>query len=125
MAISRRAGSQAGTTLLEVIVAVAIAAIALASFVTLVISSMDMEDHARKVTEATLIADNKLKEVELAGYPETGRTEGLVNEQDPSGFSYTMVVTDTLFQGVRQIDIEVFWDNKRGSVQLTTFIAQQ
>jgi len=125
MAISRRAGSQAGTTLLEVIVALAIAAIALASFVTLVISSMDMEDHARKITEATLIADDKLKETELAGYPEVGRTEGLVNEQDPTGFSYTMVVTNTMIQGVRQIDIEVFWDNKRGSVQLTTFIAQQ
>jgi len=124
MAISRRAGSQAGTTLLEVIVAVAIAAIALVSFITLVISSMNMEDHARKITEATLIADDKLKEVELAGYPETGRTEGLVNEQDPSGFSYTMVVSNTVIQGVRQIDIEVFWNSKRGSVQLTTFIAQ-
>lgn len=125
MAISRRTGSQAGTTLLEVIVALAIAAIALASFVTLVISSMDMEDHARKITEATLIADDKLKEVERVGYPSTGRTEGLVNEQDPSGYTFTTVVTDTPIQGVRQVDVEIFWNNKRDSVQLTGFIAQQ
>jgi len=124
MAISTRAGSQAGTTLLEVIVAVAIAAIALVSFVTLVISSMDIEDHARKITEATLIADDKLKEIERAGYPEPGRTEGLVNEQDPSGFTYSLVVSETPIQGVRQMDVEVFWNNKRGSVQLTAYIAK-
>jgi len=106
-------------------VAVAIASIALVSFVTLVITSLDMEDHARKMTEATLIADEKLKEIELAGYPATGRSEGLVSEQDPSGYSYALVVTDTPIQNVRQIDIEVYWDKKRGSVELTTYIANQ
>jgi general secretion pathway protein I len=106
-------------------VAIAIASIALVSFVTLVITSLDMEDHARKITEATLIADEKLKEIERVGYPETGKTEGLVSEQDPSGYSYALVVTDTPIQNVRQVDIEVFWDKKRGSVELTTYIARQ
>ncbi len=125
MVTSKRVGSQAGTTLLEVMVAIAIASIALVSFVTLVITSLDMENHARKITEATLIADEKLKEIERAGYPEPGRSEGLVSEQDPSGYSYAMVVTDTPIQNVRQVDIEVSWDQKRGSVELTTYIAKQ
>lgn len=125
MATSKRYLSETGTTLLEVIIAVAIASIALVSFITLVMSSIDVEDSARKITEATLIADSKLKEVELAGYPEPGKTEGFVNEQDPSGFSYAIVVTEGPIQGVRRIDAEVFWQKKQRSVLLTTYIAKQ
>jgi len=124
MVISRKMRSEAGTTLLEVIIAVAVAAIALVSFVTLVMSSLNMEDRARKVTEATIIADDKLKEIERLGYPEPGRTEGLVNEEDPSGFSFALVVTDTPIKGVRQLDVEVFWDKKRSSVELISFMAK-
>ena len=87
MATSKKRRSQAGTTLLEVMVAIAVASIALVSFITLVVSSMDLEDYARKITDATLAADDKLKEVELAGFPAVGKTEGLINEQDPAGFS--------------------------------------
>ena len=106
-------------------VAIAIASIALVSFITLVVTSMDLEDHARKVTEATLAADDKLKEVERIGFPDLGRTDGLIDEQDPNGFSYTMVVTETPIDQVRQIDIEVFWEKKKRSVTLTTYIAKQ
>ena len=125
MATSRKYRSREGTTLLEVMVALAIASIALVSFITLVITSMDLEDHARKVTDATLAADDKLKEVERTGFPDVGKTEGLIDEQDPDGFSYVMVVTETSIDQVRQIDIEVFWENKKRSVTLTTFIAKQ
>jgi hypothetical protein len=106
-------------------VALAIASIALVSFITLVVTSMDLEDHARKVTDATLAADDKLKEVERTGFPDVGKTDGLIDEHDPDGFSYVMVVTETSIDQVRQIDIEVFWEKKKRSVTLTTFIAKQ
>jgi general secretion pathway protein I len=125
MVTSRKYRPREGTTLLEVMVALAIASIALVSFITLVITSMNLEDHARKVTDATLAADDKLKEVERTGFPDVGKTDGLINEQDPDGFSYVMVVTETSIDQVRQIDIEVFWENKKRSVTLTTFIAKQ
>ena len=125
MATSRKYRSREGTTLLEVMVALAIASIALVSFITLVITSMDLEDHARKVTDATLAADDKLKEVERTGFPDVGKTDGLIDERDPDGFSYVMVVTETSIDQVRQIDIEVFWEKKKRSVMLTTFIAKQ
>jgi general secretion pathway protein I len=105
-------------------IALAIASIALVSFITLVVSSMDMEDHARKVTEATLLADDKLKEVERAGFPEVGKSEGLVNEQDPRGYYYQLTVTETPIQDVREIDAEIFWENKKRSVTLMTFMAK-
>jgi len=103
----------------------AIVSIALVSFIMLVIASMNLEDHARKVTDATIAADDKLKEVERTGFPDLGKTEGLIDDQNPDGFSYVMVVTETSIDKVRQIDIEVFWEKKKRSVMLTTFIAQQ
>lgn len=124
MATSRKYRSRAGTTLLEVTVAIAIAAIALVSFISLVITSMDLEDHARKMTDATLAADEKLKEVERTGFPDVGKTEGLIDENDPGGFYYVMVVGETPIDGVRQVTVEVFWQNKKRSVSLDTYIAK-
>jgi len=142
MAISRKSRSRAGTTLLEVMIALAIASIALVSFISLVITSIDMEYHARKVTEATFAADDKLKEIERLGYPEVGQTEGPIygqqaagpgnvlavgsaSTQVPTEFTYRAVVTETPIQGVRQVDVDIYWDKKRRSVTLTTFIAKQ
>jgi hypothetical protein len=108
-----------------VVVAIAIAAIALVSFVSLVIASLDMEDHARKITEATLAAEDKLQEIERAGYPELGKTEGLVDEQQPEGFAYRTTVSETAISQVRQVDVDIYWDKKRRSLTLTTYMAKQ
>jgi general secretion pathway protein I len=125
MAIRKKHHSETGTTLLEVMVAIAVASIALVSFITLVITSMDMEDQARKITEATIIAESKLNDAERGGFPEIGKTEGLVNEEEPSGFSYRQVVSETPFPEARQVEVEVFWEKKQHSVMLTTYIAKQ
>ncbi len=142
MAISRKSPSRAGTTLLEVMIAIAIASLALVSFISLVLTSVDMEYHARKITDATFAADDKMKEIERLGYPEPGQTEGPIYAQQapapgsvlsvgsaatlgPTDFTYKATVTETPIQNVRQIDVEIFWDKKRRSVVLTTFIAKQ
>jgi general secretion pathway protein I len=106
-------------------VAVAIASIALVSFITLVIASMDIEEHARKVTEATLIADDKLKEMERAGFPETGRTEGAIDDEQHEGFTYRVSVTETGIAQVRQIDIDVLWDKGKRSVSLMAMVVKE
>ena len=125
MDMSKRLRSDDGNTLLEVMVAVAIAAIALVSLITLVIASLDMEDQARRMTSATLIADGKLKEIERTGFPELSRVEGLVDENDPTGFFYRTVVTETPLEDVRQVEVEVFWDKKRRSVNLVGYFAKK
>ena len=125
MDMSKRLRSDDGNTLLEVMVAVAIAAIALVSLITLVIASLDMEDQARRMTSATLIADGKLKEIERTGFPELSRVEGLVDENDPTGFSYRTVVTETPIEDVREVEVEVFWDKKRRSVNLVGYFAKK
>jgi len=121
----KRLHSRNGTTLLEVLIAVAVASIALVSFITLVVNSLDMEDHARKITEATLLADDKLKEIERAGFPEVGRTEGLFEDDQATGFSYSMTVSETPIEQVREIDLEVLWDRGKRSITLVSYIAKQ
>jgi hypothetical protein len=106
-------------------VAVAIASIALISFLSLVIYSLEMEDYSRKITEATLIADDQLKEIERTGYPDIGETEGLVDEDEPSGFSYKLAVKETPVENVREVELEILWDNKKGSLRMTSFIVKR
>jgi len=125
MVISKRSRSDEGTTLLEVMIAVAVAAVALVSLITLVISSLDAEDYARRMTSATLIAEEKLKEIERTGYPEVSQVEALVDENDPAGYYYRTVVTETPIEDVRQVDVEVFWDKRRRSVSLVGYFAKK
>jgi general secretion pathway protein I len=116
---------ETGTSLLEVLVAVAIASIALVSFITLVVNALDIEDNARKITEASLIADDKLKDIERGPFPETGKTEGLIDENETAGFSFRTEIADTSFADIRQVNVEVLWNKGRNSVVLTGYIIKQ
>ena len=106
-------------------IAVAIAAIALVSLITLVVASLDMEEYARKMTSATLVAEGKLKEIERTGYPELSQVEALLDENDPTGFFYRTVVTETPIEDVRQVEVQVFWDKRRRSVSLVGYFAKK
>jgi general secretion pathway protein I len=123
--MSKRLRSQEGTTLLEVMIAVAIAAIALVSFLILILASLEMEDQARKMTSATLIAEAKLKEMERMGFPELTREEGMADESDPTGFYYRTVVAETPIEEVRQVEVEVFWEKKTRSVSLVGYYSKK
>ena len=125
MATSKRLCSREGTTLLEVMVAMAVAAIALFSFSTLLISALEMEGHARRMTEATLIAEDKLKEIERTGFPELSQVESLVDETEPAGFTSIVTVTETPIQDVRQVEVQVLWDNRKRSVSLVGYFAKK
>ncbi len=114
-----------GTTLLEVIIAVAVAAVALVSLISLVIADLDIEDYARKMTSATLVGEGKLKEIERTGYPELSQVEGVVDESDPSGFYQRIIVTETPIADVRQVEVEVLWDKKRRSVTMVGYFAKK
>jgi general secretion pathway protein I len=117
--------SQAGLTLLEVLIAVAIASIALVSLISLVLSSLDLEENARKVTEATMIADDKLKEIERGVLPDPGVIEGLIDEKDPSGYTFRQSVSESMIKNVYLIEVEVFWNKKRSSVALSSYVLKK
>jgi general secretion pathway protein I len=121
--MSKRLRSKDGTTLLEVMVAVAIASIAFIALISLVVTTIRMEDYARRVTKATLVADRMMKDIENKGSPELGRTEGPVTEEEYSDFSYRIVTKETSLPKVREVDLEILWDNERHSVTLSSYVS--
>lgn len=106
-------------------VAVAVASLALISLISLVSTSTSLEDNSRRVTDATIVADNLLKEVVREGYPETGFKEGLVDEDEPTGFAYRQTVSESVVENVRIVKLEVLWNNMRSSVLLTMYLAKK
>ncbi len=106
-------------------VAVAVASIALVSFISLVVAALQMEDYGRRVTDATLLADNRLKEIERTGLPELGITEGLIDERDPDGYTYRLTVLNTPIDNVRHLILEVRWNKGKDSVTLETYMLAQ
>ena len=117
--------SRKGSTLLEVMVAVAVVSIALVPIVTVVLGGVDTEDYVKKLGRATMIADEKLRQIEEKGIPGLGSEEGLVDREDPGGFSYRLVVSESAIDKVRKAEIEVSWDKKRGTVKLVQYIAER
>lgn len=125
MDILKSLHSKRGVTLLEVMVAVAITSLALVSLVSLVLTSLNMEEHSRKVTDATLLADGWINAIERTGLPEIGVTEGPVNENDPKGFHFKQVVTETPIEQVRHISVEILWNENRDSVSLEMYMVRK
>ncbi len=125
MVISKKYLSQKGITLLEVLVAVAVTSIALVSFISLILISLDMEEYSRKLTAATMIADDRMKEIEREGFPKLGATEGLIDEDNPQGFAFKKVVSETPIENVHLVELEIFWENKKRSVSLSAYMAKK
>mgnify|MGYP000849200703 CR=1 FL=1 len=125
MGIPKKLRSTKGVTLLEVMVALAITSIALISLISLVTSSMEMEEYARRLTDASTIADNKLKDIERIGIPEPGTTEGLVDEENPQGFQYRQTVSETPIDDVYLVEVEVFWDKKTRSTKISAYMLKK
>jgi general secretion pathway protein I len=121
----KRLRSQRGVTLLEVMIAVAIASIALVSLISLVLSSLEMEDHARRLTDAMMIADEQMKEIERGDLPEVGETEGLIKEDEPYGYAYKRTVSETPIENVHHVIYTVLWNKKRDSVSLEAYMIKK
>ena len=106
----------AGFTLLEVLVAVAIVAIALVTFMGLHLRSLDATIRAQDVTTAVLLAQGKM--AAMGEFPETGEEQGKFAGPELERFQWATAVTehtlDALAGGgqtvtVRRLEVTVFW----------------
>ena len=118
--------SQRGFTLLEVMVALVIIATA---FVVLLHSrnqSVLMADYALHVTEATLLASQKLGEIQEEGFPEPGEDEGDFGEES-AGYAWKSVVSATPYEFVREVKVSVLWGIQAGgsSVDLVSYVREK
>jgi len=97
-----------------VLVALSCASLALVSFLGVVIFSLEMEDHAQKLTEAAIIAEEMMKELQKGEFPPLGYEEGKI--QGRPGFLFRRLVGETFIEGVREVRVEILWDDgKRGT----------
>lgn len=127
---------EGGFTLLEVLLAIALLAIALPVLLGLRNFDLDLHARASELTTATLLAQEKLVEAELSGnYPigETGGdfrnvplgTQLGVGVTDRAvGYRWKRTVSPTPLQSIREVRVQVSW--LRGvteeSVEMSTYV---
>jgi general secretion pathway protein I len=107
----------AGFTLLEVLVAVAIVALALVTFMGLHLRSLDATIRAQDLTTAVLLAQGKM--ATMGEFPETGEEQGKFEGPELERFQWATAVTEhtleALSEGgvqpvtVRHLAVTVFW----------------
>ncbi|MGQ0619401.1 MAG: type II secretion system minor pseudopilin GspI [Panacagrimonas sp.] len=127
LAVRARPSSGDGFTLVEVLVAVAVLAIAMAAIISAMARQADNAGYLRQKTIAIWVAHNHLTELQLKPeWPAIGRADG---KMEMSGVEWkweTMVTKAPGQDKLRRIDIKVFapGQKKDGALaQLTSFIA--
>ena len=111
-----------GFTLLEVMISLLIIA---TSFVVLLHSrnqSIIAADYARSVTIATLLASEKMGEMEQGEVSSSGDDSG--GFEDYPGYSWHSAVSDTAYEHMKEVKVEISWGDGAGkrSVDLVNYI---
>lgn len=91
------ASGRDGFTLLEVVVALAVVAIALVPLMRLHLLSLDATLQAQDLTTAVLLAQGQL--AALGAFPEEGEESGKYEEPELNRFRWETVVTEHLIEG--------------------------
>lgn len=115
-----------GFTLVEVLVAVAVLAIAMSAVITAMARQADNAGYLRQKTVALWVAHNRLTELQLEDeWPDTGRSDDEV-EMAGAEWRWEINVQNTEDDRLRRVDVSVRpADAKEGSMaQLSGFIGQ-
>jgi general secretion pathway protein I len=139
-----RARKPRAFTLIESVVALAVASIALLALLRLQLVGMSTADKAQGMTQAVLLAQGKMAEALRADYPSVGATSGMVAANGDQ-FTWQVEVTDARLPqavatdgatqsylpssgraGLRRLSVEVTWQKGPGDkhVGLTTYMAE-
>lgn len=125
-----------GFTLLEVLLAIALLAIALPVLLGLRNFDLDLHTRAEELTTATLLAQEKLLETELSGkYPvgEVGGdfrsaplgTQAEVQATDrAAGYKWKRTISPTPLESIREVRVKVSWPRGTAeeSVEVSTYV---
>ena len=97
-----------GFTLLEVMIALAILALVGVAFLRAQASSVHLVDESAQISLATLLAREKMAELESVGFPELGKSSGRGDETFPQ-YSWEQIVSDTETPALRKALVRVLW----------------
>lgn len=117
--------NQRGFTLLEVIVAVAIMGASLAILLGAVNRNLVMASRSKNQSIAYTLAQQKLTEIELNGYPDVGQDQGIFEEYP--GFNWYVNVLpydiEQLGTEIRIVMVDIAWDDGNQVFKVATAIS--
>ncbi len=115
-----------GFTLLEIMIALAIVSIALVTLLSLGNRSIRVNGRLQKITRATLLAQDKMTEVEVlsqSGGKSMDNEQG-VFDKPFDGFRWRTTFTDTPLPSIKQVTVTVLWgdEDRNQKVDITSFV---
>jgi general secretion pathway protein I len=124
--MTRKFAEPSGFTLLEVMIALAILALVGVAFLRAQATSVRLIEESNRISLATLLAREKMAELESLGFPEAGKASGAGGEVFPS-FRWEQVVSSTELPVLRQGLVRVLWKEGTGerSLELVAYFAQK
>ena len=112
---------KSGFTLLEVLVAVVILGSTLAVLLGTVNRNLVLASDSKNLSIARMLAQNKMSEVELAGYPSDTNEEG--EYEDFPGFKWYLSVVplniSSLETDIKIVKLLVTWNNDQQDFEIT------
>ena len=114
-----------GFTLIEVVVALTIASIAFPALLKAFSEGVKSYSLIENKTTAYYLLRLKMGQLEMAGYPDVGSTEGDFGTD--SRFKWSTEIIDTDTDGLREVTVVITWEErgKEKSLQLTTYMSDR
>jgi general secretion pathway protein I len=116
-----------GFTLLEVMVALAIIAFAVVTYIHSQNTSMALLNESTNVTAATLLAQGRMVVLEGSDFPGPLEREGTFEDPEYASFRWKERVVSTPLPSIFEASVEVSWDDNRGhrSVELISWVIRR
>ena len=116
-----------GFTLLEVMIALAILALVGVAFLRAQASSVHLVDESGQISIATLLAREKMAELESMGFPEPGKTSGMFEDQTFPQYRWEQVISSTDIPALRKALVKVLWieGTRERTLELVAYFAQK
>lgn len=116
-----------GFTLLEVMIALAVVAIALVTLLGLATRSLTLNERVQRITQATLLAQQRLAEIETGAAQESPGEAASGRFASPfDGYRWRVDYTETPLAAVRQVTVAVIWgrEEQNEAVALSSFLVR-
>ncbi len=122
---SQNRARNAGFTLLEVLVAVVIMGSTLAVLLGAVNRNLVLASDSKSLSIARMLAQDKISEIELAGYPDNITEEGEFEDHPEFKWHLTIAPLNiaSLETDIKLVNLLISWDNDQKDFEITFAMA--